>query len=233
MNIPSLSSRRPADRNAFTLIEMLVVIAIIALLAALIVPVVNKAMARGKMTTALSNLRQLGIGASAYAAEHNGEFPQGGWPAIRWHDQIYPYVGNNPKVFRDPAGHRNFTTWVYFEDGELLPFDFGYNSHINPYPGAPIVNTPNNKGPVGIDTPSGRPVPMMHTLVNQNNFVYWCFDLPEEVANPSGHRQAFEPRHLGKGLVLWMAGNVSAHTYQEYMQMAKDSGGSKAFVTGR
>ena len=48
--------------HAFTLIDLLGVIAIIAVLAALLLPVVSKAKERGRSTACLSNLRQVGIG---------------------------------------------------------------------------------------------------------------------------------------------------------------------------
>jgi prepilin-type N-terminal cleavage/methylation domain-containing protein len=45
--------------SGFTLIEMLVVIAIIALLASILVPAVSRAMARGRSIQCLSNMRGL------------------------------------------------------------------------------------------------------------------------------------------------------------------------------
>lgn len=60
-------------QRAFTLIEMLVVIAIIALLAALITPVISKAMKSAKRTKAASNLHQTGIAMMNYRLDHNDE----------------------------------------------------------------------------------------------------------------------------------------------------------------
>jgi prepilin-type N-terminal cleavage/methylation domain-containing protein/prepilin-type processing-associated H-X9-DG protein len=60
------------QRSAFTLIEMLVVIAIIAVLAALLLPALSRAKASAQRTDCLNNLRQISLGIHLYA-EDNGE----------------------------------------------------------------------------------------------------------------------------------------------------------------
>jgi len=59
----------------FTLIEMLVVIAIIGILAALLLPAVNSAKLHAKRTACVNNLRQTGLGFQLFANEHNGKLP--------------------------------------------------------------------------------------------------------------------------------------------------------------
>jgi prepilin-type N-terminal cleavage/methylation domain-containing protein/prepilin-type processing-associated H-X9-DG protein len=61
--------------NAFTLIEVLVVIAIIAILAAMLLPALVKAKARGQSISCISNLKQLQTAWLMYAHENNDALP--------------------------------------------------------------------------------------------------------------------------------------------------------------
>jgi prepilin-type N-terminal cleavage/methylation domain-containing protein/prepilin-type processing-associated H-X9-DG protein len=61
--------------NAFTLIELLVVIAIIAILAAILFPVFAQAKKAAKNTVALSNVKQMNLGAIMYANDYDDMYP--------------------------------------------------------------------------------------------------------------------------------------------------------------
>jgi prepilin-type N-terminal cleavage/methylation domain-containing protein/prepilin-type processing-associated H-X9-DG protein len=59
----------------FTLLELLCVILIISLLAALLLPVYNQARARAQVIGCVEHLHQVGIGFHSFAHDHNGLFP--------------------------------------------------------------------------------------------------------------------------------------------------------------
>jgi prepilin-type N-terminal cleavage/methylation domain-containing protein len=66
-----------AVRRAFTLIELMVVIAIIAILMALLLPALAMARENGRRAVCLSNLRQSGIAIQGYANDNEGMIPYG------------------------------------------------------------------------------------------------------------------------------------------------------------
>src|SRR3954470_9946522 len=61
--------------RAFTLVELLVVIGIIAVLVALLLPSLNRAREQAKATQCLSNMRQLGVGLQSYLIESKNMIP--------------------------------------------------------------------------------------------------------------------------------------------------------------
>jgi prepilin-type N-terminal cleavage/methylation domain-containing protein/prepilin-type processing-associated H-X9-DG protein len=68
------ASRSRCERSprAFTLVELLVVIGIIAVLVALLLPVLSRSRAAANAVKCLSNLRQIGVGLVMYNTEHQG-----------------------------------------------------------------------------------------------------------------------------------------------------------------
>lgn len=62
-------------RKAFTLIELMVVIGIIAILASMLLPALGGAKERARSMGCLSNLKQLSLGVRMYADDHRGFYP--------------------------------------------------------------------------------------------------------------------------------------------------------------
>jgi prepilin-type N-terminal cleavage/methylation domain-containing protein/prepilin-type processing-associated H-X9-DG protein len=69
------SVRSSRKAGAFTLVELLCVIAIIGILAALLLPVLNQSGARARRIGCENNLHQLGVAFQLFTHDHDGKFP--------------------------------------------------------------------------------------------------------------------------------------------------------------
>lgn len=83
--------RRP---HAFTLVEVLVVIGIIAVLVSMLLPALNGAMRSSRRAACASNLRQVGIAIHAYSLDYRGAIPFGPKAPPFTATNFYPVTGS-------------------------------------------------------------------------------------------------------------------------------------------
>lgn len=87
------------DRRAFTLVEVLVVIAIAAILTALLFPAIAGVREKANGAKCASNLRQIGAGLMLYVADHDGALIPGAVASqdgglTLWFNALDAYMGN-------------------------------------------------------------------------------------------------------------------------------------------
>jgi prepilin-type N-terminal cleavage/methylation domain-containing protein/prepilin-type processing-associated H-X9-DG protein len=109
MNQPLHLQRPCLRRSAFTLIEILVVIGIIAIIAAFAFPIFGKSLRSRDQTAGLINLRQIGSALILYAGEHDSQLPNPAQqkPRVSWPKAIQPYL-KDLQVLAAPGKDDNY-----------------------------------------------------------------------------------------------------------------------------
>jgi prepilin-type N-terminal cleavage/methylation domain-containing protein len=100
-------------RQGFTLIELLLVISIIAILAALLMPALAIAQAKGKRTACLNNLKQCVLSFQMYSADNDGKLAPN-----------YPLKqgDSNSWVLGDMKVPSDSTNLTFIRQGKLFPY---------------------------------------------------------------------------------------------------------------
>ncbi|MGC8991846.1 MAG: DUF1559 domain-containing protein, partial [Verrucomicrobiia bacterium] len=111
-------------RHAFTLVELLVVLAVVSILAALTFPAVANAKQQGKRAGCLNNLRQIGLAACMYADENDSYPPAWTDSATRWMDLLKPFIDKSSGVYLCPSDPKRIAVvW----DSEIF-LSYGINT---------------------------------------------------------------------------------------------------------
>jgi prepilin-type processing-associated H-X9-DG protein len=111
--------------RAFTLMEILVVGAIIIILAALAVPAFTRALENGKATKDLNNLRQIGMAIQTYLNDNDQALPASAtWPGTSMTPMLYQKYIATRRVFQSPFDRRTPV------ESDTAPVSYGINHNI-------------------------------------------------------------------------------------------------------
>jgi prepilin-type N-terminal cleavage/methylation domain-containing protein len=126
--------RANGRRSGFTLVELLVVMAVIAILAALLMPALQAAMERARRSKCINNLKQIGNAREMYLLNYKVDCP--------WLSTLYPQYLDNEKIYICASDTYEGT------EGSKPPWDCYYHSsHVPPY---------SSRFPETNDLPSNR-----------------------------------------------------------------------------
>lgn len=199
------------NARAFTLVELLVTVAIVAILIVLLTVGVRSALESAKSTTCMSNLRTIGTGFASFAADNNNLFPnflQGGV----WSARIAEYVPRKTffcpsenkaaianKVGKDDNAWRDNQQFIsYGYNYRYLAPDFGSSWSVPRDRDNITFSRMSRMGSVMLLADAGR--------LNPDRKSGWGFYVMEP---PWLNYSMPLPRHRGNANVLWTDGSVS------------------------
>jgi len=115
---------RQTSGRAFTLLELLIVVVVIALLVSILAPSLSQARALANQTKCLSNLRGIGLATRLYVNEHRQYPPAWQGSECRWMDLLKPFMSKKSGIYRCPSDREQIAvTW----DPEIV-LSYGINT---------------------------------------------------------------------------------------------------------
>ncbi|RYD83473.1 MAG: prepilin-type N-terminal cleavage/methylation domain-containing protein [Verrucomicrobiaceae bacterium] len=210
---------------AFTLVELLVVVTIVAVLATLLTAGLRTASEQGEATKCAANLRQLATAALTYAGEHDGAFPlaQDETNNVRWHGTrplsgaqfdaaqgpLAPYLGRESRVKLCPTLRNVLTDHQTFEEGTG---GYGYNAaYVGGTPGRPY----QPERLVNIRRPAQTVLFTDTAFPRASGIQEYAYCEPFQWMDVTGRLRgrlyaSVHFRHRGTANVAWCDGHVSA-----------------------
>lgn len=97
--------------SGFTILELLLVIAIIMILSSLLLPMLKKVKENGNLIACMGNEKQIATGIFMYAGDYNELLPQTtcvAWNDMNWVGQVKAYVTNSQSYYFDNKKDRVF-----------------------------------------------------------------------------------------------------------------------------
>ncbi|MDQ6631585.1 MAG: prepilin-type N-terminal cleavage/methylation domain-containing protein [Verrucomicrobiota bacterium] len=137
----NFENKSNSPSQGFTLIELAVVAAVMGILAALLVPSLNKAKSRSQTISCLSNLQQLQVCFQMYAEDHNGSLP------------LNNFIENanstslNAGISWCPGNARTDITTANIESGLLFPYNRSVAIYHCPADGSKVETERGKKLP--------------------------------------------------------------------------------------
>ena len=115
-------------KKAFTLVELLVVLAIITLLAAIIFPAFATVRGRARQTSCLSNLKQIGVAAGMYMQDNDGRYPRAVDPLDRNYPALWQdYAPFQADIARFPLINEVLQPYIASKQVFACPADGGFD----------------------------------------------------------------------------------------------------------
>jgi len=199
----------PEDSSAaFTLIELLIVIAIIGILIALVVPALTRSRDTALSVHCLNNMRQVGTAVMLYADDHNDTFPRSQHSAfahgeLPWARAVAPYLGSSSTSWKDLLKN------IYRCSQDQRPSSVSYGLNVyfelgpdDDYPGYPATW----RRRIDVSNPSST------ILIAENNSEADHI-MPNFWSSPGDAVDVATDRHNGKANYIFADGHAESRDF--------------------
>ncbi|NIA21736.1 MAG: DUF1559 domain-containing protein [Anaerolineaceae bacterium] len=223
-------------RKAFTLVELLMVVAIIALLLAILMPALSGVFRQGVAVQCGANLHQIGLGLAQYRSQNKGYFP-GGRPASstgavmnagngrkirpRWYVHLWPTMGppfdepsttDQRQTLDNPAYMCPAVPW---DDERNFPYGYNYQflgNNRNNLAGTDTINYPVSMNDIKVASRTVVAADSMGTAADYAEADRQPYSPKSGDFDRYGnHGWTLDPPHLPGGNYVSANPNVSGH----------------------
>lgn len=226
--------------NAFTLIELLTVIAIIGILAAILIPVAGQAREQARVSQCVAQLRDLGTAVHLYATERRDFIPphvrtDGANPDSEWGSRVGPNIHGVIGLLLSPEkGGPNISNWSgdYLDSAHSLFCPATREKlYDDPMYKRPETIGPNNRieraGYMWIYRAAGTILENARTTIDNPNRPY-VFDFPAPGTSGLSGLFTINP-HQNRVNVLHVGGHVTSFSTDELLEINGDAGGHRLY----
>ncbi|MFZ2656287.1 MAG: type II secretion system protein [Victivallales bacterium] len=214
-----MKSQKSKIKNRFTLVELLVVVAIIAILAGMLLPVVSKARSTAKQSCCINNSRQINLAMAHYISDYNDNIPYvsdnaAGMAATHfWSENFQDYIHNTQILLCPVVDNKPLLVTSVFRPR----CDYGRNfSHISTKPVMPMTKLRNIRNPACV---------MEFVDARRNHSGYddsWLVYCPRCDTTTTTQMKNVDVRHLDFANVTFWDGHVDSLKWSEIQTDSKN-----------
>lgn len=220
---------QPPEAGGFTLLELLTVVAVIAILAALLLPALSRGRLAAQRTRCTSNLHQLSLATQMYWDDHQGEmFRYGGFPTNSGYLYWFGWMGPGSEGTREfDATQGVLFPYLKGRGVELCPslntamaqfkakakgasYGYGYNWYLSAPVRSPVLNTARVRNPATtvLFADAAQVNTWQAPASRDNPMLEEWYYVDASVSQPNGHF-----RHSRKGNVAFCDGHVALEQF--------------------